>query len=423
MNNFVCIDLPARMDLSTIPVPVSNGHAPSRLPAGWSGGAYADDGPEVRDVRFSFLPLTDAAPFLVGVAKGFFAGSGLNARVQRSASWTASRDALINGDVHAAHMLYGMPLASRLGILGQDCTPLVIPWVLARNGQAITLGKKYAGQVAADAKALYRIATAKRDAGRPLVFAHTLPPGTHALWLRYWLAAGGLDPDRDVALITIPPPMMVKNMAGGRTDGFCAGEPWNARAAAEGIGFTAITSQTIWPDHPEKVCAFTAAFADKNPRTVKAVLKALHAASVWCDDPANADELAELLAGPDFLNCAADSIRGRLQGGFAYGDGRRADVVPGLTFHARNANQPQTRECLWFLTQYRRWGLVIGEPDYEGIAGSVLRPDLFNETRRELGLPTAKDHHEAVTFFDGGVFQPSQPEVYAQSFTIKSPKG
>ena len=198
MDNLATTDLRARMASPLIPDPVANGRAPSRLPAGWSGGVFADDGPEVRDVRLSFLPLTDCAPFLVGVAKGFFVAAGLNASVHKAPSWTASRDALITGEVQAAHMLYGMPLASRLGILGQNRTPLVIPWVLARNGQAITLGKKYSGQVGAEAKALYKTVSEKRDAGRPLVFAHTLPPGTHALWLRYWLAAGDIDPDREI---------------------------------------------------------------------------------------------------------------------------------------------------------------------------------------------------------------------------------
>ena len=423
MDNLAPTDLGARLTRPPTRADDANGHPPARLPEGWRGGVFPDDGPEVRDVRLSFLPLTDCAPFLVGVAKGFFAEFGLNATVHRAASWTASRDALISGEVHAAHMLYGMPLASRLGILGQNRAPLVFPWVLARNGQAITLGKKYAGLIGAEAKALYKIATEKRDLGRPLVFAHTLPPGTHALWLRYWLAAGGLDPDRDVALITIPPPMMVKNLAGGRLDGFCAGEPWNARAAAEQVGYTAITSQTIWPDHPEKVCAFTAEFAEKHPRTVKAVLKALHAASVWCDDPANATELAELVAGPDYLNCAAEAIRVRLQSGFAYGDGRLAGNVPGLTFHARNANFPQVRECLWFLSQYRRWGLVFGEPDYAGITRSVLRPDLFTEALRELGVTHGGPELGAVSMCDGKVFEPETPETYAQSVAIKSPKG
>ena len=423
MDNFAATDPATRLASPVSSEPAANGHAPSRLPAGWSGRVFPGEGPEVRDVRFSFLPLTDCAPFLVGVAKGFFAGFGLNASLHRAPSWTASRDALVSGEVHAAHMLYGMPLASRLGILGQNRTPLIIPWVLARNGQAITLGKKYSGQVGADAKALYRHATERRDAGRPVVFAHTLPPGTHALWLRYWLAAGGLDPDRDVALITIPPPMMVKNLAGGRLDGFCAGEPWNARAVAEGVGYTAITSQMIWPDHPEKVCAFTAEFAERHPRTVKAVLKALHAASVWCDDPANATELAGLVAGLDFLNCAVETVRARLQAGFAYGDGRVSGEAPGLTFHARQANCPQARECLWFLTQYRRWGLVQGTPDYAGVTRSVLRPDLFAEALRELGEPVAPADTGAVKLFDGKIFDPEAPEDYAQSFALKSPKG
>ena len=131
----------------------------------------------------------------------------------------------------------------------------------------------------------------------------TFPPGTHAMWMRYYLAAGGINPDKDVSLITIPPPQMVANMKVGKMDGFCVGEPWNARAIADGIGFTAITTQDIWKDHPEKVCAFTAEFAEKNPKTVKAVLKALHEASVWLDEMENRPEQCEIVSQPTYINC------------------------------------------------------------------------------------------------------------------------
>ena len=151
----------------------------------------------------------------------------------------------------------------------------------------------------ADPKALKPLVDEAKAAGTPMTFAMTFPPGTHAMWMRYWLAAGGINPDKDVALITIPPPQMVANMKVGKMDGFCVGEPWNARAIADGIGFTAITTQDIWKDHPEKVCAFTAEFADKNPKTVKAVLKALHEASVWLDDMENRPEQAEIVSQAD----------------------------------------------------------------------------------------------------------------------------
>ncbi len=378
--------------------------------------------PEVKDLRLGFLPLTDAAPLLVAVEKGFFAAEGLNAQAAKVSSWTASRDALANGSVHASHMLYSMPLASRLGILGPECTPLVIPWVLSRNGQAITLARAHAGKVGTEARALYRTTMDRRDAGRPLVFAQTLPPGTHSMWLRYWLAEGGIDPDRDVALITIPPPMMVRNMAGGRLDGFCAGEPWNAIAQLQSTGFTAITSDALWPNHPEKVCAFQADFAEQNPRTVKAVLRALHASGKWCDDPVNAAELAALLARPEHLDCPAETVRARIQPGFEFGDGRRSGPGSAPVFSSGLTNLPDAVECLWFLSQYRRWGFIGGIPNYAGITASVLRTDLYHEAMAEAGVLSLPSTRPVVRLLGGAEFDPSQPEAYAQSFAIKSPR-
>lgn len=391
-----------------------------------SGGSRSGAGaPEITDLRLGFLPLTDAAPLLVAVARGFFAAEGLNAEAVRVPSWTASRDALESGAVHAAQMLYSMPLASRLGILSHESAPLVVPWVLSRGGQAITLAKRHAGSVKSDARALHRLASERIELGRPLVFAQTLPPGTHALWLRYWLAAGGIDPDRDVALITIPPPMMVRNLAGGRLDGFCAGEPWNAVAQREGSGFTAITSDALWANHPEKVCAFRADFAARHPRTVKAVLRALHAAGRWCDDPANAAELSVLLAAPQHLNCAVETVQSRLKPGFDLGDGRQAGGGAVPVFSGDSLNRPRIDECLWFLSQYRRWGFISGTPEYRAIADSVLRPDLYREALSELGLATADSEESPgphAAAFQAMNFDPSNPEACALAFEIKSPR-
>src|SRR3954451_11015571 len=246
--------------------------------------------PEVADMRFGMIALTDCSPIVIAHEKGLFKKYGINSTVVKGASWAAIRDSLTNGDIQATHMLTGMPIASTMGLLGSPKKPMVIPWMLNRNGQSISLATKYKGKVQADAKALLPFVNEAKAAGTPLTFAMTFPPGTHAMWIRYWLAAGGINPDKDVALIVVPPAQMVANMKVGKMDGFCVGEPWNARSIADGIGFTAINTQDIWKDHPEKVCAFTAEFAEKNPRTVKAVLKALHEASVWLDDLSNRPE-------------------------------------------------------------------------------------------------------------------------------------
>jgi len=379
--------------------------------------------PETREVTFSFLPLSDAAPFIVAHTKGWFSAHGVNSTLRRESSWTALRDALNCGTSHAAQMLFSMPLAAACGLLGSDQKPLIAPWVINRNGQAITLKSSYQGTISGRADSLRTQVMERRDAGRPFVFGHTLRVGTHAMWLRYWLAAGGIDPDRDVALITVPPPQMVKNLRVAAMDGFCVGEPWNARALAEGLGFTAITSQQIWPDHPEKVCAFTEAFAQENPRTVVAVLKALSQASQWLDDPANHREAAQLLGQADNLNCDANLIHSRFGDAMDFGDGKLRNVTHPLSFHERGANQPRAEHALWFLSQLRRWGLHYGPPDYQAITARVMRPEFYQQAMEELDVTDASEAASAESFFDGKKFDPSQPEAYAQSFLIKNIQG
>ena len=256
----------------------------SGLPDGWFGGVYADDSPETRAVRFGIIALTDCAPIVMAHELGFFKKFGIESVVSKEASWAVIRDKMNLGENQATHMLLGMPLASTMGLAGSPVKPMVIPWLLNRNGQAITLNNKLKQAGVKTAKDVKPLADKARAAGEPLTFAMTFPPGTHAMWIRYWLASGGIHPDRDVTLITIPPPQMVANMKVDKMDGYCVGEPWNNRAIVDGIGYTAVTTQQLWKDHPEKVCAFTEEFATKNPRTVKAILKALHLASVHLDN-------------------------------------------------------------------------------------------------------------------------------------------
>jgi nitrate/nitrite transport system substrate-binding protein len=388
------------------------------LPDGWMGSVYASGEPEVRELKFGILPLTDCAPLVVAHEQGLFRKHGVTSTISKFASWTASRDALVHGATQAGQMLFGMPIGAAVGKLGTEQKPLVVPWILNRNGQAITLASKYRGKLSASAKCLRPIAQAARDRGRPLVFGHTLAPGTHAMWLRYWLASGGVHPDKDVALITVPPPMMVANMRSERMDGFCVGEPWNTRAIEEGLGYTAVLSEEIWPDHPEKVLAFTEEFAEANPNTVKAVLTALHEASVWCDDLANRAALVEMLAVPAYLNCPATLLSARLGQKVDCGDGREATELRGVTFHARNANYPQAKYAVWWLSQFRRWGMLPVEPDYLGVAGRVMRPDFYEAAMKEFGVAHGGADLAPEPLFDGKVFDPTEPEEYAGSFEV-----
>jgi nitrate/nitrite transport system substrate-binding protein len=378
--------------------------------------------PEIADLRFGMIALTDCSPIVVAHEKGMFKKYGINSTIVKGASWAAIRDSLSNGDIHATHMLLGMPIASTMGLLGAPKKPMIVPWLLNRNGQAITMKAALKGKVAGDPKALKPLVDAAKAAGTPMTFAMTFPPGTHAMWMRYFLAAGGVNPDKDVALVTVPPPQMVANMKVDKMDGFCVGEPWNARAIADGIGYTAITTQELWPDHPEKVCAFTEEFAQQNPKTVKAVLKALYEASVWLDDLKNRPEQAEIVSRPTYINCPPETLLPRLLGDYDYGDGRTKKDDKYMIFNARDCNVPSAKHAIWWMTQFRRWGMVDAAPDYAGIASKVMRYDIYAEALKELGVTAAAQSETPETLFDGVTFDPKSPEQYATSFAVHSMK-
>ena len=383
----------------------------------------ASEGPEVTDIKIGIIALTDCSPFVIAHEKGFFKKYGINSTVTKGASWAAIRDSLSNGDIQCTHMLLGMPIASTMGLLGAPKKPMVAPWIVNRNGQGITLKAELKGKVGADPKALKPLVDAAKAAGTPMTFAMTFPPGTHAMWMRYYLGAGGINPDTDVSLATVPPPQMVANMKVGKMDGFCVGEPWNARSISDGIGFTSLATQAIWKDHPEKVCAFSEEFAEKNPKTVKAILKALHEASVWLDDIANRPEQAKIVSAASYINCPEEVILGRLLGKYDYGDGRVEEDPNYMIFSSRNCNYPQAKYSTWWLSQFRRWGMVEGAPDYAGVAKQVMRSDIYEEAMKEIGYVHGGANMDPETLFDGITFDPTKPEEYAASFPIKNHKG
>jgi nitrate/nitrite transport system substrate-binding protein len=390
------------------------------VPMGWAGGVYASDAPERPSVRIGIIALTDCASIVVAHELGLFKKHGIEATVSKEASWAVIRDRLSLGENQASHMLLGIPYASTMGLQGAPVKPMIIPCYLNRNGQAITLTRTLLHKGIKTPHQLKPVALAAKAHGTPLTFAMTYPPGTHAMWMRYWLAAGGINPDRDISLITIPPPQMVANMKVGKMDGFCVGEPWNARAITDGIGFTAITTQQMWKDHPEKVLAFTEDFATRHPKTVKAVVRAVVEASQWIDKLENRPRVAEVVAQPQYINCPKDIILGRLLGDYDYGDGRKERDAFYMTFFDRQTNFPLKSHGVWWLTQFRRWGMVKEPPDYRAIVDRVHRPDIFREVARDLRLETPRADLRKETFFDGTTFDPAEPEKYAESFAVHS---
>ncbi len=389
------------------------------LPAGWAGNVYASDAPETKTMRFGMIALTDCASIVMAHELGLFKKYGIDSVVSKEASWAVIRDKLSLGENHATHMLLGMPFASTMGLAGSPVKPMIVPWLLNRNGQAITLTTELKNAGVRTPKQLKPIVDKKKAAGQPMNFAITFPPGTHAMWMRYWLASGGIHPDKDISLITVPPAQMIANMKVGKMDGFCVGEPWNLRAISDGIGFTAITTQQMWVDHPEKVCAFTEEFAGKNPKTVKAVLKALHESSVFIDKMENREKVADTISKPTYINCPKEVILARLQGTYDYGDGRKEKDPNYMIFSNRNCNYPQKTFGMWWLSQFRRWGMVKQAPDYAGITKRVLRSDIYMEAMKEIGVTPKVQDMQKQKLFDG-VFDPAEPEKYAMSFPIHS---
>jgi nitrate/nitrite transport system substrate-binding protein len=390
------------------------------LPAGWAGGVYATEGPETPKVRIGIIALTDCSSIVMAHELGLFKKYGIESTISKEASWAVIRDRLTLGENQATHMLLGIPYAATMGLQGSPVKPMIIPMYLNRNGQAITLTKALLEKGVKTPQQLKPLAFEAKVKGSPMTFAMTYPPGTHAMWTRYWLGAGGINPDRDVTLITIPPAQMVANMKVGKMDGYCVGEPWGARAIADGIGFTAVTTQQIWRDHPEKVLAFTEEFAQKNPRTVKAVMAAVLEASQWNDKLENRPRMAEVVGQPQYVNAAKEIILGRMLGDYDYGDGRKEKDKYYMTFFDRQTNFPLKSHGAWWLSQFRRWSMVKEAPDYKGLVDRVHRPDIFREVAKDMGIETPREDMKKETLFDGVTFDPTDPEKYAKSFAVHS---
>ncbi|HEX9788319.1 MAG TPA: CmpA/NrtA family ABC transporter substrate-binding protein [Candidatus Binatia bacterium] len=390
------------------------------MPKGWVGGVYAADAPETTKVRFGIIALTDCSSIVMAHELGLFKKYGIESTISKEASWAVIRDRLSLGENQATHMLYGMPYASSMGLLGSPTRPMIIPFAINRNGQGITLHSKYLKQGVKKPAQLKPMVDDAKKKGQPMTFAMTFPPGTHAMWMRFWLGAGGINPDKDVSLITIPPPQMVANLKVDKMDGLCVGEPWNARAISDNIGYTVISSQQLWKDHPEKVLGFTEEFAEKNPKTVKSILRAMIESSRYIDKMKNRPHVVEVVSRPQYINTPKDVILSRMLGDYDYGDGKKEKDPNYMTFYDRQTNFPWKSHGIWWLTQFRRWGMVKGAPDYKGIVDKVHRPDIYREVAKEMGISLPKEDLKKETLFDGIEFDPAKPEEYAKKFTVNN---
>lgn len=397
-------------------------------------------------IRLGFVPLTDCAPLVIAQEKGWFRQYGLDVAVMREPSWANIRDKMAAGALEGAQMVGAMPLAMSLG-LGGIAAPVIVPMTLNVNGNAITVSEALWEQMApalpapvrdeplAVAAALAAVIERRRAAGAPKpVFGTVFPYSSHNYLLRYWLAAGGIDPDRDVQIVTVPPPMMVANLSARHIDGFCVGEPWGQRAVDLGIGRLALSTRAVWANHPEKVLGLSARWVEANPGAIEPLIAALIGACRWLDDSANAAEAARILSAPEFLNAPAGTIAAGITGFVRHSvDAPVRPVADFMTFHRHAANVPWRSHALWTLTQMRRWGQIGADVDLAAVAGRVFRPDLHRITAQRLGLSAPLDESKVEglhampwtlpgtngpivmppdRLLDGIPFDPASPDTY-----------
>ena len=315
-----------------------------------------------------------------------------------------------------AHVLYGLVYGVHLGIGGLQ-KDMAVLMTINNNGQGISLARQLKDKGVTDGPSLAKLIKS-RD--RDYTFAHTFPTGTHAMWLYYWLASYGIDPITDIKTITVPPAQMVMNARLGSMDGFCVGEPWNARGIHDKVSFSVASSQDIWPDHPEKVLGATAEFVEQNPNTARALVMAMLDAAKFIDTQANRAKVAELIASPDYVDAPVEVIAGRFLGNYENGLGKTwHDTNHMKFFNDGKVPFPYLSDGMWFLTQFRRWGLLKEEPDYLAIAKQINRIELYQQAAAQLNVAVPADAMRSSRLMDGAVWDGKDAKGYATSFEVR----
>ena len=398
-------------------------------------------------IRIAFLGLTDAAVLVAAREKGFAQAEGIALDLLRDTSWATLRDRLVYGQVQAAHMLAPLAVAVTLGLSQQLCA-LAAPFKLNVNGNLLVMAPGFAAALEPDTNARLHdpLATA-HDFAAAIGLHHRKPIigvvhrfSSHALILRYWLASAGIDPDRDVVLRVLPPSLMVEAMRAGEIDGFTAGEPWGSAAIDAGLAEAVAVGERLWQRGVEKVLAFRADWLEANATTVDALVRALAKAALWCDDPANRDELAQLLAGPAYVDQPAALIERALAGRIKARRDEAPVDLPDFLLFAREATAfPWKSQALWIYSQLVRWKMVKPSEEAQAAAAAVFRPDIYRRALAQSDVPMpgasmkvegALDQPLAIgaprgaitlgpdRFFDGRAFDPDTIADYLASFAI-----
>ena len=356
---------------------------------------------EKTDLQLGFVPLSDCAPLVAAYEKGFFEQEGLHVTLCRERSWASIRDKTAFGVYDAAQMLYPMPLASTLGV-GGPAVEMLSGLCLSLGGNAITVSESLYAEMtdtteggvldeSASAQAIARIIAKRREDNRPpLTLGCVFPTSTHHYELRLWLGSAGIDCDLDVKLLVVPPPDMPEAMREGRIDGFCVGEPWNSITVQRGWGRIVTTKHTLWNNGPEKVLGVTRVWAQQHPATHQALLRAIIASAAWCDDPANRDELAGMIAAEHYLDVPLEAVRPSMRGAIRFSHNGPIHEQPDfMVFHRYAANFPWVSHGRWFLTRMAEAG-QIDTPEnpesFDTLATRVMQPALYRQAAATLGL-------------------------------------
>ena len=391
------------------------------------------------EVTAGFVPLLDSALLVVAKEKGFAEAAAVNLNLVRERSWATIRDRLAVSQFDVAHILAPLPIACNLGLMAPRLQ-MIVPMALGLGGNAVTVAKDLWRDMAEHGVASNLDARESGTALRGVIrrrsnklrFAVVHPYSGHNYELRYWLSANGIDPDRDVEIMVLPPPDMGDALLSGTIDGYCAGEPWNTFGVLDRGGRLATVKAAIWKSSPEKVLGVHAGWADANPDALAALLKALHGASLWCSRPENHSELAWLLAKPAYVGRPVEYLLPALSGVLPMGNGESRSVQDFFVPHAKAATFPWKSHALWFYTQMVRWRHIAHSDRHQRIAGDTYRPDLYRNALRELNvaMPSASSKVEgallaetpvgssgALTlgpdgFFDGNLFDPDEVDAY-----------
>lgn len=393
--------------------------------------------PETPNVKLGYIPIVEAAPLIIAVEKGFFAKYGMTGvKLDKQASWGAMRDnteiGSAGGGVDGGQYQMPMPHLITEGLItkGNQKIPMYLLAQLITHGNGIAIANKHKGKgIGAKLDQSKSVFDQLKSSNAPFTAAYTFPQVNQDFWIRYWLAAGGLNPDTDVKLLTLPSAQTVSSMKTGTMDAFSTGDPWPYRIVTDKIGYLATLTAEIWRNHPEEYLALRADWADKNPKATKAILKGLMEAQQWCDNFDNRKELAEIVAGRNYFNLPSKILLDPFMGKYDMGDGRVIDDRKMAAYYWKDekgsVSYPYKSHDLWFITESVRWGFLPKESltNAKALIDKVNREDIWREAAKEAGIPDAdipKSTSRGVEeFFDGVKFDPEKPEEYLKSLKIK----